>query len=59
MLNFASMNIQLVLVLLIFSAALFYIGRMMYRNIFTKKGCGENCKCGVDFSNIDTDKAIK
>jgi hypothetical protein len=59
MLNFASMNIQLILVLLIFGAALFYIGRMMYRNIFEKKGCGENCKCGVDFSNINTDKAIK
>jgi hypothetical protein len=53
------MNIQLILVLLIFGAALFYIGRMMYRNIFEKKGCGENCKCGVDFSNINTDKAIK
>ncbi|MFD2148225.1 FeoB-associated Cys-rich membrane protein [Mucilaginibacter antarcticus] len=53
------MNIQLILVLLIFAAALFFIGRMMYRNIFVKEGCGENCKCGVDFSNIDTHKAVK
>jgi hypothetical protein len=56
---FASMNIQLILVLLIFAAALFYIGRMMYRNMFIKKGCGGNCKCGVDFSNIDTGKTAK
>ncbi len=53
------MNTQAILVILIFAAALFYIGRMMYRSIFVKEGCGENCKCGVDFSNIDTDKAIK
>ncbi|MES2807117.1 MAG: FeoB-associated Cys-rich membrane protein [Bacteroidota bacterium] len=59
MLNFVIMNIQSILVLLIFAAALFYIGRMMYRNIFAKKGCGESCKCGVDFSNIDTGKAVK
>jgi hypothetical protein len=53
------MNIQAILILIIFAAAVFYIGRLMYGNLFAKKGCGENCKCGVDFSNIDTDKNFK
>lgn len=53
------MNIQAILILIIFAAAVFYIGRLMYRNLFATKGCGENCKCGVDFSNIDADKSFK
>jgi attachment p12 family protein len=46
------MNIQIVAVILLFAAALFYLGRKAYKSLTTKKGCGENCKCGVDFSNI-------
>lgn len=53
--NFAIMNIQALIVVILFAAALFYIGRMFYRSLFVKKGCGENCKCGVDFSNINPD----
>ncbi|WP_299512167.1 FeoB-associated Cys-rich membrane protein [Mucilaginibacter sp.] len=53
------MNIQSIIILIIFAAAVWYIGRLMYRNLFAKKGCGENCKCGVDFSNIDSDKTLK
>jgi hypothetical protein len=47
------MNIQTFIVLLLFAAAVIYIGRMLYRNLFVKKGCGENCKCGVDFSGVE------
>jgi hypothetical protein len=53
------MNIQAIIIFIIFAAAVFYVGRMMYRNLFAKKGCGENCKCGVDFSNINPDKTFK
>ncbi|WP_310145840.1 FeoB-associated Cys-rich membrane protein [Pedobacter africanus] len=51
------MDIQNILVILLFAAAIFYVGRMVYRAIFQKKGaCGGNCKCGVDFSNIEPHK---
>jgi len=53
------MNIQVIIVLLLFAGALFYVGRMMYRSVSAKKGCGSNCKCGVDFSDIKADKAHK
>ncbi|WDF55097.1 FeoB-associated Cys-rich membrane protein [Mucilaginibacter sp. KACC 22063] len=44
--------IQTVIIVLLFAAALFYVGRMIYKSFTAKKGCGSNCKCGVDFSNI-------
>jgi len=50
---FAAMNIQTIIVILLFTGALFYVGRMVYKNLFTKKSCGGNCKCGVDFSGIE------
>jgi len=53
------MNIQTVIVALLFAAAIFYVGRMLYKSLFVKKGCGSNCKCGVDFSAIDADRSIK
>lgn len=53
------MNIQIIIVLILFAAAVFYIGRMGYRSLFTKKSCGGNCKCGVDFSGIDADQTTK
>ncbi|WP_256003118.1 FeoB-associated Cys-rich membrane protein [Pedobacter deserti] len=47
------MDFQVVLAGLLFVAALFYIGRLVYRSVSPKRnGCGSNCKCGVDFSNI-------
>lgn len=48
--------VQNIIIAIVFALALFYIGRMFYRQLFVKKGCGENCKCGVDFSNIGPDK---
>jgi len=45
---------QVILVALLFVAALFYIGRIIYRSVSPKKGgCGTNCKCGVDFTNVE------
>ncbi|WP_345230613.1 FeoB-associated Cys-rich membrane protein [Olivibacter ginsenosidimutans] len=48
------MNVQLIIVFGLFAYAAFYIGRMLYRNLKPKKGktCGSNCKCGVDFSDV-------
>jgi hypothetical protein len=53
------MNIQLIIVLLLFVAAVFYVSRMVYKSITAKKGCGSNCKCGVDFSGVETGKINK
>lgn len=51
------MDIQTILVILLFVAAIAYIGRIIYRSIAPKKGgCGSNCKCGVDFSNVEPSK---
>lgn len=46
------MNIQTIIIAILFVAALFYIGRQLYKNLFAKKSCGGNCKCGVDFSAV-------
>jgi len=51
------MNIQVVIIAVLFLAAVFYVCRLVYKNLFAKKGCGSNCKCGVDFSAIETTKA--
>ena len=53
------MNIQVVIILLLFAGAIFYVSRMVYKSLSAKKGCGSNCKCGVDFSGIDAAKAHK
>lgn len=53
------MNVQVILVIILFTAAVFYIGKMMYKSITAKKSCGGNCKCGVDFSDIDAGKSNK
>nr|WP_229747046.1 FeoB-associated Cys-rich membrane protein [Mucilaginibacter galii] len=50
------MNFQTIVIVLLFAAAVFYVGRMAYQSLFVKKGCGSNCKCGVDFSNVDPGK---
>ncbi len=50
------MRTQEILVICLFVVAMIYIGRLIYRNLNTKKGCGHNCKCGVDFSDIEPKK---
>jgi len=47
------MNTQTILVFLLFAVALVYVSRLVYKSLQVKKdGCGGNCKCGVDFSDI-------
>jgi hypothetical protein len=50
------MNFQVIIILLLFVAAIFYVSRMVYKSLTSKKGCGSNCKCGVDFSGVDAGK---
>ncbi|WP_374951842.1 FeoB-associated Cys-rich membrane protein [Mucilaginibacter sp.] len=50
------MNIQAILIIVIFIAAVYYVGRIIYKSIFAQKSCGSNCKCGVDFTTIAPDK---
>jgi len=51
------MNLQIIIVVLLFLAALFYVGRLLFNSITAKKSCGSNCKCGVDFSQIEVNKS--
>jgi len=45
------MEMQTILVLVIFILALGYIAKMAYKNLSLKKPCNTGCgKCGVDFS---------
>jgi hypothetical protein len=53
------MNIQAIIIAILFLAAVFYVCRLVYKNLFTKKSCGSNCKCGVDFSAIEAGKSNK
>lgn len=53
------MDMQVIIVGLLFLAALFYIGRIIYRSVAPKKsgGCASGCgKCGVDLSHIEVKK---
>jgi hypothetical protein len=50
------MNIQVVIIAILFLAAVFYVGRLLYKSLFVKKSCGSNCKCGVDFSAVEPGK---
>lgn len=47
------MGAQEIIVAALFAIAVFYIARIVYRNLQSKKGCSSGCgKCGADFSNI-------
>ncbi len=50
---------QTIIVVLLFVAAVFYVCRLVYKNVTGKKSCGTNCKCGVDFSAIETGNTPK
>ena len=46
------MELQEVLLIAIFSCAVFYIIRVVYRSLKPGNGCSSGCgKCGADFSN--------
>lgn len=50
------MDIQLIIVGILFAAALLYVGRIVYRMFKPKAGagCASGCgKCGADFSKIE------
>ncbi|RZK43717.1 MAG: FeoB-associated Cys-rich membrane protein [Pedobacter sp.] len=53
------MNIQFILVIVIFICALLYVGRIIYRAIWPKNaGCSSGCgKCSVDFEKISETKS--
>jgi len=53
------MDIQFILVIIIFIAALAYVGRMIYRSISSKdKGCATGCgKCAANFDHISAPKS--
>jgi len=48
------MDIQFILMIIIFVAALFYVGRMIYRSVAPKaNGCASGCgKCAANFDNM-------
>ena len=50
------MDIQAIIVIILFAAAVIYTGRLLYKSLFLKKSCGSNCKCGVDFSDVNPAK---
>jgi hypothetical protein len=46
--------IQEVLIVLIFIAAVAYLGRMVVRHFYMKEDCSSGCgKCGIDFTKIE------
>ena len=49
------MGVQEILVAILFLIALSYVGRIVYRSVNPKKGCGECFKCNADFSQIKSD----
>ncbi|HEX7366356.1 MAG TPA: FeoB-associated Cys-rich membrane protein [Pelobium sp.] len=52
------MDIQLLIVILLFAGAIFYILRLVYKSLTAKKGCASGCgKCAVDFSKPETKKS--
>jgi hypothetical protein len=52
------MDIQFILMIIVFAGALFYVGRLIYRSVSPKnKGCATGCgKCGAEFSNLPEPK---
>ena len=55
-LSLDQMEIQTILVLLVFVLAAFYLIRSVVLGLKAKKGCGSSCKCGVDFSDTELKK---
>ena len=53
------MNIQFILMMIFFAAALFYVGRIIYRSVAPKGGgCATGCgKCPANFTNLPAPKS--
>jgi hypothetical protein len=52
------MDIQFILMIVVFAAALFYVGRMIYRSVSPKNdGCATGCgKCAANFDEVKIPK---
>jgi hypothetical protein len=52
------MDIQFILVIILFAAAVLYVGRMIFRAVSPKSdGCATGCgKCAANFEHIPTPK---
>ncbi|HEY8781638.1 MAG TPA: FeoB-associated Cys-rich membrane protein [Mucilaginibacter sp.] len=49
---------QTIIIAILFAAAIFYVCRLVYRNLSAKKGCASNCgKCS--FSAIEPENIPK
>ncbi len=47
------MDVQLIMVIILFVLAILYAGRIVYKSMINKKGCASNCgKCAADFSEM-------
>lgn len=55
------MMIQQLIILLIFAAAVFYLGYIIYKNFSAKEtDCGGTCGCSkVDFKKIEKEASLK
>ncbi|MHB1179428.1 MAG: FeoB-associated Cys-rich membrane protein [Daejeonella sp.] len=54
------MDLQAILVFIVFALAIFAVCRMIYRSINSSKGCASNCgKCAADFSDIKLPESRK
>ena len=47
------MDLQLIMVIVLFVLAILYAGRLVYKSMINKKGCASNCgKCAADLSEM-------
>ena len=48
--------IQQLIIILVFVAAVAYLGRLVFRSFQAKTACATGCgKCGVDFKKLERD----
>jgi len=52
------MNVQLIIVVLLFAGAVFYVGRMVYKSLTAKSGCGTTASAGWIFQKLNHLKLI-
>ena len=49
--------VQQIIILLLFAAAVAYLGHLVYKNFRARSGCASGCgSCGIDFNKLQ--KAI-
>ncbi len=51
------MDYQTIIIIILFLAALFYVGRLVYKSLFKNDGCSAGCgKCSANFNNVPNAK---